>query len=360
MIALNLIALALALQTQPAPVNKGIWVNGYYACWKQDFYPPSEIDFTPLTHIVYFSLVPTVNGGLAPGDPSFTDASADAIRDATHAAGRKILICVGGADTDPLFEKAIAPINRAKFVEALVQWTANHGYDGIDLDMEPMVTQDIPDYQAFVKLLRAAMKSRDHNWQLTAAASYDNFATFQGLQDDFDQINIMTYDLSGTWEGWETWYNSCLYNGGRNFKSDGLPLPSVDGEVNIWESQGFKHTKLGIGVAFYGDIWQGATGPNQPITGVTATTIEYNDLMNNVYKPGLYHWDAGAHSPYLSITSPVKQFISFDDDRLCREKLAYIYSKKLGGCIIWSLASNYFPAKPVGQRNPLLRALTTP
>ncbi|HEY3779832.1 MAG TPA: glycoside hydrolase family 18 protein [Fimbriimonadaceae bacterium] len=350
-------AFALLSHQGPAPVPQGIWVNGYYTCWKQDFYPPSAIDFSPLTHIVYFSLVPTESGGVAPQGPSFTDESANAIREATHAAGRRILICVGGADSAPVYEKAIAEANRGKFIATLVQWTDAHGYDGIDIDMEPLEASDIPNFQAFIKELRPAMKRKNQAWQLTTATNLNESAAYTGLQSDFDQINIMTYDLSGTWEGYETWYNSCLYNGGRVFKSNGKPLPSVDAAVRLWESEGFKRSKLGIGVDFCGYVWQGATGPNQPITGVKVSDIEYNDLMNTLYKPDSYHWDAGPDSPYLSIDSPQKQFVSYDDARLCKEKMAYIRSSHLGGCVIWSLASNYFPAKPVGQRNPLLEAM---
>ena len=115
-----------------------------------------------------------------------------------------------------------------------------------------------------------------------------------------------------------------------------------------------------MGVAFYGDLWHGATGPNQDITGLKVETMDYCDIMDKYFSPKVYHWDDGAHSPYLSLAADQKVnqlFISYDDEKLCKEKVNYVRTYGLGGLIIWQLAGDYRPALSPGKRDPLLSAI---
>ena len=81
------------------------------------------------------------------------------------------------------------------------------------------------------------------------------------MQSKFDQINLMTYDLSGPWQGWVTWFNAPIYNEGLTFPSvPGELLPSIEGAVTNFLAGGIATNKLGIGIPFYGYIWQGGTG----------------------------------------------------------------------------------------------------
>ena len=64
-----------------------------------------------------------------------------------------------------------------------------------------------------------------------AAPAYAQPAMFASIQDQFDQINVMTYDLSGPYSGWVTWFNSPIQDGGYRFASTGGLVPSVDGAV---------------------------------------------------------------------------------------------------------------------------------
>ena len=61
---------------------------------------------------------------------------------------------------------------------------------------------------------------------------------FAALQNKLDQINIMTYDLSGPYGGWVTWFNSPIYDGGYRFPSTGGLVPSVEGAVNNFLGSG--------------------------------------------------------------------------------------------------------------------------
>jgi len=191
------------------------------------------------------------------------------------------------------------------------------------------------------------------------------YTMFAALQNQFDQINIMTYDLSGPYPGWVTWFNSPIYDGGYRFPSTGGLVPSVDGAVGNFITNGVSPAKLGIGIAFYGYIWLGGGGtstggvtqPRQSWTNApTVSQPSYTTIMTGYYQSNLYHWDTSAQAAYLSITnaSPANDmFISYDDQRTCQSKVSYARNHGLGGMMIWELAQDH----QTGQPDPLLQAL---
>ena len=94
-----------------------IWRVGYYPGWEQASMPASNIDFTTLTHVIHFSVVPNTNGTLDSSANGISTAnSADVVLQA-HAAGRKVLICVGGGDTESLFQEATSAANLPVFIK---------------------------------------------------------------------------------------------------------------------------------------------------------------------------------------------------------------------------------------------------
>src|SRR5262249_58202095 len=228
------------------------------------------------------------------------------------------------------------------------------GYDGVDLDMEPVTAADEPDYAATAAQLRARLDAVRPGMLLTAATARDLGAFYASIAASLDQINIMTYDLSGPYPGWVTWHNSAMYTDGMRF-GNGRPMPSCDLYVQAYLAAGVPRAKLGMGVYFHGKIWHGATGPNQSIAGVTVTDVTFHELMDSYYTDAEYRWDAGPDAPYLSDTVRTL-FISYDDPRVVAEKMRYIRDQRLGGVIIWDLASGYRAHQP-GHENPLLDAI---
>ncbi len=351
-----------------------LWTTGYYPGWEQAGMPASTIDFTALTHIIHFSVVPNTDGTLNSSANSISTANSADIVSQAHAAGRKVLICVGGAGTESLFQGATSPANLPVFINNLTNFMATRGYDGVDIDWEPLPSTDAQQYTNLVIGLRSALNAFFQHELLTAAAGayppYGDSATavymmFATLQNQFDQINIMTYDLSGPYEGWVTWFNSPIYDGGYRFPSTGGLVPSVDGAVTNFLVNGVVPAKLGIGIAFYGYIWTdgsgtstgGVTQPRQSWTNApTVTTPAYTTIMAGYYQSNLYHWDTNAQAAYLSITnaSPANDmFISYDDQRTCQSKVSYARNRGLGGVMIWELAQDH----QAGQPDPLLQAL---
>lgn len=343
--------------------------------------PASNIDFTALTHVIHFSVIPNTDGTLNSSAngisvPNSTDVVARA-----HAAGKPVLICVGGAGSEPDFLPASSNTTLAVFVSSLTNFMATRGYDGVDLDWEPLTAADTGQFTNLVNSLRSALNTFPQHKLLTVAVGayppYGDppaaeYTLFAALQNQFDQINIMTYDLSGPYPGWVTWFNSPIYDGGYRLPSTGGLVPSVDGAVGNFITNGVSPAKLGIGIAFYGDIWQGGAGTStggvtQPrqswTTAPSLTQSSFNTIMAGYYQSNLYHWDTNAQAAYLSINNanPTNDiFISYDDQRTCQSKVSYARNHKLGGVMIWELAQDHQNGQPDPLFQAFKQALSTP
>ncbi len=346
------------------------WTTAYYAGWTQGDMPPSTIDFTPLTHVIHFSLLPKSDGTLDSASFDLTPTASSTLLSRAHANGTKVLVCVGGAGTQVQFQGATKPAAIDGFVTRLVSFVTSRGYDGLDIDWEPLDPGDGPAYKDLVSRLSSQFAARNPRPLLTAAVATEP-ALLYSLQGSFDQINVMTYDLAGPWEGWVTWFNAPLFDGGYRFPSTGGLITSGDGLINRFLAAGVQASKLGIGIAFYGAVWSGGTGlstggaslPRQEWqTAPTVTAMDYRNILATYYRPERYHWDTNAQSAYLSIDNPgssADKFISYDDEHASQAKVAYAHNRGLGGVMIWELAGGYLPSKPAGQRHPLLTAIRT-
>ncbi|HVM48925.1 MAG TPA: glycoside hydrolase family 18 protein [Candidatus Acidoferrum sp.] len=341
------------------PVVPPVWSTVYYGAYNQAKAPASEIDFTAASHWIHFAAVPNSDGSLDLGSDSLTIAnSIDVIRRA-HAAGRKVLVCLGGGGT--AFRAATNTVSCTALVSNIVSLMSARGYDGIDIDWEPLNSGDLNSFTNFVTQLYTKLGTINPRPLLTAAVAAQPGIVAK-VCDKFDQINIMTYDNSGTWLG-ETWFNSPIYS------DPGSSLPSCDSMVASFENAGIPASKLGIGITLYGYIWTGGSGtstggaalPRQTwSTAPGYTTILDDAIMTTYYQSSSYHWDAVAQSAYLSIDNSGTandKFITYDDEHACQAKVSYARNNGLGGVMVWEVGDGYRPGLPSGQREPLLQAM---
>jgi chitinase len=365
----RLVSLAVVLCTAVGFAGPGKWVSAYYAGWLQGSQlNPEEIDYSRLTHIIHFALVVNANGTFAGDGNGITPANAASAVRAAHAAGKKILISVGGSNTDGAFAGATSGSKRDGFVASLVAFMMNYGYDGIDVDWEPLGTTS--HYVDFIRELREKMSSvKPGSPLITAVMTGSDGRLLASVAQYFDQINIMTYDMSGPWSRWETWHNAPLYNGGAVFQSTGGPLPSSDVSVRDKIAAGVPAAKLGIGIDFYGYRWWGGDGTSTG--GVTKPrqawkaypnvkdNIPYYSLMD-MYARYPVSWDDDAKAAYIGIDNPGSaqdEFISFDEPRSIYAKAAYVDKMGLGGVIVFELGGGYRKNLPAGYRDILLQTV---
>lgn len=346
----------LMLMTQGAFSQRQPWVSAYYAGWMQTYCPPSAIDFDAVTHIIHFSISPSGNGSVSGTGNGITTSASSAIIQAAHAAGKKVLITCGGWGDAQAYQSATNSTNRATFIANLVNFVVSRGYDGLDIDWEPITSAS--QFKLFIPELRAALDAAKPGLLLTIATMGGDYTTIAAVQQHFDQINIMTYDMSGAWPGWVVWHNAPVFDGGLKFPGTNRLVPSADGDVKSFIAAGIAKEKIGIGADFYGYVWSGVTEPRQTWSSTPSVTdnVPYYQLMNT-YASYQVRWDEIAHAAYISVTSGSGKFISLDNAKTMDAKAAYVRNAGIGGMIIWELGGGYRPSLPAGQRDELLQAV---
>ena len=275
---------------------------GYYAVWDEPanggFYPLSAIDWGALTHVATAFYLPDGNGGLASG--SFDAATAAQIIAAAHAHGKKAIASIGGRAPAPTFEGSTQS-NLSKFVTSL-ESLITMGYDGLDIDWEGgnlSVTQD----QALEQSLITAIRAASPGILLTMTAGYENenllddLSFYGNLAPQLDRLNLMTYGMSGAWQGWQSWHSSPLH-----WNKDSSTPTGIDSSVAHYLAAGVPASKLGVGAGFYGECYTSpVTAPGQSLGGsqVAASdgTMAYRNIMASYYSQSAYHYDRPRRSP---------------------------------------------------------------
>jgi len=339
---------AVVLAAVPAPAEAGgRWVAGYLVGYEHALQPAATIDFGSLSHLMVGRYVPRPNGTLDKScdwDASKCPAWARSMGAKAHAAGRKAILFLGGAGAHDGFAAAATSAHRAAFVANIATAVKDLGFDGVDIDWEPVEAADVGNVVALIKALRTAMPTAI----LTMPVGFTskNFPQ-QGIgwtkkvEPYLDQINIMTYEMDGNW-GWsKTWHAAAL---------DGATAEtptSVAVSVKSYLDLGIPAAKLGIGFGFYGQCWTGGvTGPRQAV-GVSAITdtLTYATILDHYAPVAARHTDTKAKVPYLGRAAGLGPkgctYISYEDPTSIAAKVAWAKSKGLGGAIIWTISEGW-------------------
>ncbi|RKI36816.1 glycoside hydrolase family 18 protein [Corallococcus sp. AB004] len=345
------------------PGQGGKWVSGYYTGWNADDYPPEKVDFSALTHILVGRVTPKADGTLSTKfDNDRGPEIARTLSKRAHAAGRKALIMVGGSGEHDGWVGAASDANRAKFVRSLLKAMDDFGYDGLDLDWEPVEKEDRPKLLALVKALREARPKMLLTFPLHWINT--NFPTdadpwFAELATHFDQMNLMSYEMIGAWDGWKSWHTSALKG------EQGLHPTSIASSLDLWVKAGIPKAKLGIGIPFYGLAWRHITGPYQPFTNWSDyvggdNSFTYKKILR-YSKQGKYQWDEKAQASYVTfapdklVEDGTVTWISYDSPQAIAAKGAFVRQEGYGGTIIWTLNQGCTDAET--GANPLLDAV---
>lgn len=360
------------------------WVTGYLPAYEQNqdgkIAFMGEEDWQGLTHVIHFAGRVKEDGSLDETTEGFSPARRAAAISTAHEHGVPVLFSVAAWVTvyGPVLNKRA---KREKLVGQLLS-ILKEGYDGIDIDLEPIKADgggNNPSYEAFIDELHAGMKAvnKDNNPNmlvtrplLTIATGIENAEDKDSgtlrkllarLQDKLDQINVMGYDLSTSFEG-IVWHDSALYDGGNKYPDNTKrSVVSVDRALQQFIGAGVSPAKLGLGISLEIRVWQGGkaedvdNGVTQPLEAWDVKPKNWNegstqrDSFANLvdphgryaYKPEYYHWDDDAKVSYLSIDKPGTaddRFISFNDPRSVAAKVRYAKQQGLGGVMIWNLA----------------------
>ena len=391
------------ISVAPALSANPVWVMGYYVGYHSSLQTPAQVDYSSMTHILIGAAEPRSDGSF--DTTFFIDAvngpiwARETVQRA-HAAGTKAILMLGGAGFLSGFRATSDPAVRSAFVNNLKAIVSSYGFDGIDLDWEPMVLpgpgdpatpDDRPAVRALVQALHAALP----NMIYTIPVGWNN-ANFNGmahpfygeLSASFDRINMMSYEMIWLGSGWESWHSSALYG------STGSTPSSIDNTAQALQAAGVPKSKIGIGIGFYGAAYEQGTWLNNVFVHATEgqwitdphqntdnahtrfsdNDVSYSNLMRYYYDAAAEKWDATAQAPYLSwatpktivgappawASEPIKtSYVTYENARSIAGKGAYVRQQGLGGTIIWTISEGYLGWQAGGEKDPLMKAVKT-
>lgn len=345
-------------QWDPADTPPQNYIIAYLAGWAtlSGFDIMHDLDASRLTHVNYaFGLVGT-DHKIKMSDPVNDPINFGELRKLKEKYPHlKTTIAVGGWGGSANFSEAAATEEaRTIFADSLVDFIIEHGFDGVDLDWEYPVSgggpgtypnpADKENYPLLLEKIREKLdeqeeKDRTHYTLSIAGAANTGFVnnTQLGLSQQYlDYVQIMTYDIHGTWEPLAD-LNAPLYDdNGRTW--------SVDKAVTAYLDAGVPAEKIVMGTPFYGYRYNVTSSENnglgQPYEGsgsATYSRIIRDDYLNNGYER---FWDEGTQTPYL-FNAEESVFISYDDPESLTIKAEYIRERGLGGAMIWEVSQDH-------------------
>ena len=359
-------------------------IVGYYPSWKwrtgAHGLTPEEIPFDRLTVINYAFFVPLQDGTIAGKDtggdarillPHTVEATGKRSASLTaqaHGRGVRVLLSIGGWDDSGAFPAVASdPTRRAQFAHSCAGTILRYGFDGIDIDWEfpglEVHNGSPADSTAFPLLLRTLRDTLDrlgtslgrHLALSAALPALDVRARMMSIERSaplLDFLNIMTYDLHGTWDP-RAYHNAPLYAGPGSDSA-----LTVDGAFRLYHGKyGVPARRINLGVPFYGHTFFDCTELQGPHSGEDTTLFPSSNgalYANIAAHMGDFtrHWDPYALVPYL--TSPVRRtLVSYDDAESVRLKAEYAAAHGAGGLIIWEITQDSLP----DGSHPLLEAI---
>jgi chitinase len=243
--------------------------------------------------------------------------------------GVKVLVSVGQRNT-PWMKAAGDPALLAHLAGNIARFLEANGYDGLDVDWEPMPRDEEQGraHAAFLRAMRAALPGR----LLTVDTSAPRFIRWNDVASSVDWIHLMGYD----YHGWEehAGHNAPLYPTSR-FK-DPCGEVSVFGTVEAYlGAHGIPPGKLLLGLPFYGHSFP---GPGLYLKSEGESRLwTYTDVWHLLSRPDVVRaYDPTARVPSAHARDG-RQHVSYDDAESLAAKVAYARSKGLGGVFLWAL-----------------------
>ena len=275
----------------------------------------------------------------------------------------KILLSIGGWTCCGYFsEMALTQESRASFIQSCLDTLdAYPFFSGLDIDWEypgvargggdgdegnPVMGDDKTNYTLLLKELREALDSHFGKGEklltVCAGASLSTLKhqDYAALFPYVDRINLMTYDLAGSWNA-TTGHHTALYGTG-----------SADTAVKYLQNEGVPAAKIAIGTPLYSHGWKMNT-LSANVVGAAARALSDGDktwrtlqaLEKAAVPEGTAGWHAGfdekAQAAFLWNDDPASgeylTFYTYESAQSLAAKLTYINVHSLGGLIVWEV-----------------------
>ncbi|KAJ7864946.1 hypothetical protein B0H14DRAFT_2734817 [Mycena olivaceomarginata] len=318
---------------------------GYYEGWansrKCSSFSPQQIDGSTLTHVNFaFGLISSSFKivEMTAGDSKLWSETTELKK---GFPGLKVFLSIGGwTFNDPPTQSRFSDVAARRVtglhllgaVSTLCRRTGST--QGIDIDWEYPVAddrggkpEDKANYVALMKLLHTSFKENNYGLSFTAPSSFWYLQNFDlpGMMENVDWVNLMSYDLHGTWDRNDTWIGPVV--------AAHTNLTEIDEALKLFWRAGVKPAQITLGLGFYGRsftldsascnspgcIWKsgGNAGPCSDNVG-TLMWSEIQTILNGADANVVFDADAAV------------EMLTFGDSTMQTNGV-------LGGTMIWSV-----------------------
>lgn len=238
---------------------------------------------------------------------------------------------------------------RGEFANSVKELSEYFGTDGTDLDWEYPTIEGYPghkfqpaDKKNFSELVKGLRQTLGKNEVISfAAGGYNKFidesVDWKEIMKYLDYVNVMSYDLTNGYSK-VTGHHTPLYSSAEQTES-------TDNAVQRLLALKVPASKIVIGAAFYGRIWEAVPDTNSGLyqPGKFLNSVGYKNFSSQLSADSgfVYHWDERAMAPYL-YNAQKKWFVTYDNIRSMELKTKYAIDKKLGGIMFWQLTSDLY------------------
>ena len=196
-----------------------------------------KIEFEKITHLNLSFLNPDIQGNLSIGGQDIAPIIQKA---KAKNPDIEVFISLAGGGMTPeweaAYDKFLQPNERSGFIHLLIEYLELYNLDGIDVDLEWNMVNAL--YSPFVLELKDSLDA--HSIQMSAAwpATYRYPDISNQALAAFDFINLMAYDLTGSWA--------------PNNPGPHSPYSFAQQGITYWKNQGVNGNRMTLGVPFYG------------------------------------------------------------------------------------------------------------
>ncbi len=336
------------------------WNTTHYEVWNHAVLPPTNIPWGSITHLIHFCGGTGGNGTISTY-PYYQPQSAieidggvhigDSLRAIGHRNGVSILLDLGlnwsflGSWNDSIM--AIW----AHTIAAYIQNASFNGYDGADMDVEGALAGVQAKIGRAAHILHDTLTALGQRMGKKLYLTCDVLSQFDPLYmapppDSlmyFDQCNLMTYDMYGTFGS--PLYPEASCGVGECDSSDLQPwiswLNSHYGSAGV--------AKLGMGYNI--QIYQTNKTSACPAGGFDAYSgWNVDNYSAQYFNGGTVSWDNVTKEPYL-VNSTHGVLIAYEDTNSTYWKADFIKRKGMGGAMGFCLGRGYIPPQIAVQYN---------